>query len=412
MEVLERALADLPESADDGARAGLFSNLSRAYMRSGRPEASIETADRALVLAERHHLDRIIAETFNNKGSSLGYLGRNREAVALLRAAVELAHAQGYVTAEIRAMSNLAASTVDDPRRARDTAASAEELARRVGNRSMATWAGLTRLYGSYVLAQDWDESLAGEERHLADMLAQKVASPLDEIRSLSFRGLMHVTRGDDVDGMIDRLEVLAPQTSDSYGPAAVHILRGLQAMLTGDFEAADRELVLASDEPNVGVIFLGLAVRSALWDRNVVRARERADRLDEQRAASSSEIERIAARAGIAALEGRRDDAVAGYRDALDRYRAIGQDLDLAFTGLDFVLTVGADHPASRSAAEMSRVIFERIRARPYLERLDAALAATLPPSGRSSRSSDTAASVVSDYVNRPAGVRGSDRI
>ncbi|HEX7489390.1 MAG TPA: hypothetical protein VF341_10815, partial [Anaeromyxobacteraceae bacterium] len=101
VEVLEAAIAAFPESGDGETRAVLLSTLSRAYMRSGAAARSVETADRALGIAERRHLERIIAETFNNKGSSLGQLGREREGVALLKAAVDVARAGGFVAAEI-----------------------------------------------------------------------------------------------------------------------------------------------------------------------------------------------------------------------------------------------------------------------------------------------------------------------
>ena len=53
----------------------------------------------------------------------------------------------------------------------------------------------------------------------------------------------------------------------------------------------------------------------------------------------------RIAVGAGIAALEGRVEDAVAGYRDAIARYRSIGADMWAALSSLDFVLMVGPNH-------------------------------------------------------------------
>ncbi len=43
-------------------------------MWSGDAARSIQAADLALDLAEHLGLDLIIAETFNNKGSSLGFL--------------------------------------------------------------------------------------------------------------------------------------------------------------------------------------------------------------------------------------------------------------------------------------------------------------------------------------------------
>jgi tetratricopeptide (TPR) repeat protein len=375
VEVLEDAVDAFPEGGDDETRAVLLSNLSRAYMRSGAPARSIETADRALEIAERRHLERIIAETFNNKGSSLGYLGREREATALLRAAVDLAHAGGFVAAEIRALSNLAASMDADPRRGRETLDVAVSLARRVGIRSLANWAAISRLYTIYETAEGWEEALAEAEQDLADARAHTVLSPLDEIRSLSLQGLLRVARGEPSDEALASLEALAGQTTDAFGPAAVHVMRGDRALLAGEHAEACREYLFAADEPNIGEIFLARSMRAVLWGGDVVTAREIADRLDAHpSAASNISAARIAARAGIAALEGRPDEALAGYRDALSRYRAMGLAFDLACADLDLVVLIGGDDPATREAAVEARAIFDRAGARPYLERLEAA--------------------------------------
>jgi class 3 adenylate cyclase/tetratricopeptide (TPR) repeat protein len=377
VEVLEGAVAAFPESGDDETRAVLLSNLSRAYMRSHQSARSIEIADRALEIAERRHFERIIAETFNNKGSSLGYLGREREATALLPAAVDLAHAGGFVAAEIRALSNLAVSTDANPRRARETLDAAVNLARRVGLRSQANWAAVSRLYAIYLVGEGWEEALSEADQDLGDARAHSAVAALDEIRSLSIQALLRVARGEPSDATLASLETLALQTTDAFGPAAVHVLRGDRALLAGEHVEACRELLAAAVEPNLGEVFLVRAMRAALWGRDIVTAREIADRLDAHPSSLTSiTAARIAARAGIATLEGRLDEAVAGYRDALERYRAAGEDFELACAGLDFVLLVGGDHPATRGAATEARTIFERAGARPYLERLEAATA------------------------------------
>ena len=365
-----------PESGDDEIRAVLLSNLSRAYMRSGAPARSIETADRALEIAERRHLERVIAETFNNKGSSLGYLGREREATALLRAAVDLAHAGGFVAAEIRALSNLAVTMDADPRLGREVLDRAIALARRVGVRSLANWAAISRLYTIYDAAEGWEEALAEAEEDLADARAHTLLSPLDEIRSVSLQGLLRVARGEPSDEALASLEMLADRTTDAFGPAAVHVMRGDRALLAGEHAEACRAFLLAAEEPNIGEIFLARSMRAALWGGDIVTARQIADRLDAHpSAASNISAARIAARAGIAALEGRLDEALAGYREALSRYRAMGLALDLACADLDLVVLVGGDGPATREAAAEARAIFERVGARPFLERLEAAV-------------------------------------
>ena len=375
-EVLRAAAGSLPEDAPREVRATILASLSRALMRTGNAVASIQAADVALDLAEHLGLDLIIAETLNNKGSSLGYLGRQREAIALLTVSVDLAQSGGYVRAEIRARNNLA-STADDARLAFEILDRGLDLSRRVGDRGMANWAASTRLYMTFLVAEGWDEALAEAETELAEVRARSITSPLDEIRSLSVQGLMRVARGDPTAAMLSDLERLAERTSDSFGMAAVQFLRGDRAFVRGDHAEASREMLAASSDANISDLGLGRSLRAALWSDDAPKVRELADRLDaDPGSAGSTVAARISARAGIAALDGRLDDAVAGYRDAIARFRAVNHEFDVACTSLDFVLVVGPENPAARAAAEEARAIFERVGARPYLEHLEAALA------------------------------------
>jgi len=79
---------------------------------------------------------------------------------------------------------------------------------------------------------------------------------------------------------------------------------------------------------------------------------------------------------AGIAMLEGRTPDARRLYADVLTRWQDLGLPTWLALCQLDIIET-GALEPAERRrAADEARGFFERVGARPFIERLDAALA------------------------------------
>jgi class 3 adenylate cyclase/tetratricopeptide (TPR) repeat protein len=376
VEVIDAAIAALPETGGQEVRADLNATLSRALMRSGQFARSIQAADLALDLAEHLGLERILAETFNNKGSSLSFIGRNREGTALLQAAVEIARAGGFVAAEIRALINLAA-LLDDSRRMRDANRVAGELARRVGNRTLANWTRVAAWIGSLFLADGWDEVLAEAADDDGEGAGHGMGGPMDEIRRLSIAGFFLVARGESTDATLARLEALASEASDPNSLSSVLILRSDRALHAGDFGLACDEAVRAVEVDPAATVYLGFAMRPALWGRDLARARQVADQLD---ANPSNELGiaayRIAARAGIAALEGRVDDAITGFRDALSRLRSEHSDFEVARISLDLVLLVGADHPAAPAAADEARAIFERVRARPYLERLDAAMA------------------------------------
>jgi class 3 adenylate cyclase/tetratricopeptide (TPR) repeat protein len=371
-EVLTKALATFPASGSGAVRAALLASLSRAHMRLSQPEKAITAADLALDLAEHLGLERIVAETFNNKGSSLGQLGRNREGIALLRASIDVAHAGGFVAAEIRAMNNLGANT-EDRREARDAHLAAADLALRVGNRSLANWSAEAARYQSYELAEGWDAALepAGDEG------ATATGSQMDEVRRTAISAAFLVARGAPVDAELARLDVLSTQISDPFATAAPHAIRSDLSFQAGNYaHAADEALRAAEDEELAGY-YLADAMRAALWGRDLTRAGQVLERLDKiPLIGIGVEATRVAGRAGVAALEGHTDDAISGFRQAISQMRSLKADFNVARLSLDLVWLIGADHPATREAASEARAIFERVKARPYLERLDAALA------------------------------------
>jgi hypothetical protein len=130
----------------------------------------------------------------------------------------------------------------------------------------------------------------------------------------------------------------------------------------------------------------LPLAARAALW---------RGDPSEAEAALATSaatdfwgpvlEIDRAVARAGVAALNGRGPEALAGYRDALRGYRALGLAFDEAIAVVDMATVLPAperDAPDVAVAINTARATLARLGADPFLTRLDAANArnATAP--------------------------------
>jgi tetratricopeptide (TPR) repeat protein len=193
---MEAALAELPQTAPDEVRARLLVNLSRAMVRSDQPERAVETVDRALPIAERLDLDEVIADAFNNKASGLSYLGRARESAALMEAAIAIAQAGGFVSAELRARSNLAhVLWKREPRRAIEMQRENLELSRRVGNRQMANWIILFTTTGAWLQGDGWDAALAAVTEALAT--ARDLSQ---EVGILASACHLWVARGDATD--------------------------------------------------------------------------------------------------------------------------------------------------------------------------------------------------------------------
>jgi class 3 adenylate cyclase/tetratricopeptide (TPR) repeat protein len=373
-DVLEAALTTLDEDADRVVRAELLSNLSRALIRADEPARAIEVADQALAIAERLDLELVVAETFNNKGSSLDSFGRRREAVALLEASVRVAQAGGFVGAELRALANLGAILRgEDPRRARDAAREGLDLARRVGHRMMANWLMGSVLIGAFATGVDWEGVLADGEEALVS-----VTDPGDEKRILTFVTLLRISRGDPVDAAMKRLETLLGTTSDASDVQMLRILRSMRFLLAGEADRAFEEAMggvdvfSAFEQPS-----LRTAARAALWVGDLERARAVASRYEAVASTDTdTKLSRASLQAGIAALEGRRQEAIATQRDLLRQWLDRGDDFEAALHSLSIVLLVGASGPAARALADETRSILERIGARPYLAKLDEALA------------------------------------
>ena len=397
IEILEAALVDLQDVGADEVKAELLAMLSRALMRTEANERAVEVADLALALAERLKLDRLIAEALNNKASSLASMARPREGIALMEAAVQIAQAGGFVDAELRAHLNLASVLEDeDPSRALAEVRASLRLAERAGNLEAAASAVLSEAEYNYRNGDEWDGALA----QLDDFGARMADTSYSGL-FVGFAVLFRVARGLPIDAALVELDEGASRVSDPRNVAFPPFARADIALLEGDYRAAHEGFLAAADAflPTVSEFCLVPAVRAALWLGDPERARAAADRMDADpspgRAATASGV---AARAGIAALEGHQTDAIEGFLDALRGFPEVGYEFEVARVALDFVLLLGPDIPEARLAGEQARTIFQRVGAKPYLERLDAAMARATP-----SESESTAESVDSATAVRP---------
>jgi hypothetical protein len=80
--------------------------------------------------------------------------------------------------------------------------------------------------------------------------------------------------------------------------------------------------------------------------------------------------------RAAIAALEGRPREALALYSEAFAGWGNLKVAWEQALTGLDMATVLDPTEPAVAAAIKTARDTFTRLRARPYLERLESVLA------------------------------------
>ena len=110
--------------------------------------------------------------------------------------------------------------------------------------------------------------------------------------------------------------------------------------------------------------------------------------------------------RAAIAALEGDRGEALARYRDARHSLQELGLRFELALVGLDMAHDLGPGEAEVDDAIAEARQIFEDLRARPLLERLEAAVgdgAARTSTVAAPAERAPTATGSAGDRVARP---------
>jgi class 3 adenylate cyclase/tetratricopeptide (TPR) repeat protein len=372
VDALQLALEDLPDEGVDEARALVLTTLSRAYMRTGDTRRSIEAADLALALAERLDLEELIADAFNNKGSSLGYLGRHREAVALMEAAVAVAHASGHLAAELRARTNLAGVTWEnDPARAAQINWEVYELGRRLGVRTMANWALGNAASGSWLSATDWDRALAElEEARQATEAGSDVSSLAGSIAN--FR----LARDEPIDDLMAIVES-GLESSDPGTVSSVHFLRGSREMLNGDPRRAIPEFESAAVNEPLASIFIAEAMHAGLWAGDLDAVARLTDQLSRLPRVNTrvGQTDLSVGRIGLAVAAGRRKDAIAATRDAFAAYVGLGYDLLAARTVIGAVRVMGPDEPELRPLIADARRILERVRATAFLRLLDAAV-------------------------------------
>jgi hypothetical protein len=142
-----------------------------------------------------------------------------------------------------------------------------------------------------------------------------------------------------------------------------------------GDLEIAFEEAAAAVEAEPAGINTpgaLAVQMRVALWVGDATRAQSALDRMHAFRGRWIAAT-RLTAEAGIATLEGRRDDTAKAYEAAFAAWRALGSPLDLALCALDRAVLRGEGSAVPPEELE-AREIFTRLGAQPFLERLERA--------------------------------------
>jgi len=384
LERMDAALDLLSSEEPDADVAALAAQVGRFRLFAGDPEAAAERAETALGLAEALNLPEVLSQAVNTKAMILSNRGRNAEAGALIRLALQIALDNDLPSAAIRAYNNAADLDARADRYEQAAAGYRDglALARRVGFRQ-GEWQFLGQVYPLYALGR-WDEALA---------LAADVPDEAFVQTRFPFMCLIgpvvsiHLHRG-DVE-VAARLTALHPEIRDSDDlteRAAFVWAEALMLLASGDaagaLNAAERSWdmrveVGISTEASKEAYAVAVDAALALGDN------ERAGRL----IASVEEMEpgarpqSMAAnamrhRALLAVAAGEEDRAEQLFRRASALFSELAMPFPMAVTMLEhgeWLAGAGAAADAASLLAGAAKA-FGSLGARPWLDRLDRA--------------------------------------
>jgi class 3 adenylate cyclase/tetratricopeptide (TPR) repeat protein len=370
--LLEPAAEEYVDLAPDPVVVALGSKLALGYLNVDEPARALDVMEQVLPVAEHRDLVEILAEALLGKAGALGELGRLREAIGLASAGEALARELGANEPLLRALVVGGYLRNDiDPRGALALFKEGLELARRIGHRPRMLLFANNIGYTSF-LTGDWDAGLAEMEARLAEDLERT-----DRMLLLGNALIIRASRGEDVSAGVDEMDEMAKLESEQMQNQLLDT-KANAALAAGRLaEAAAAWREVAGITASLGPSSYYQAARPALWARDVDAARNDLAALDATGVHGRVvELRRWTIRAGIAALEGRTAEAETIYRDALRGWHDVGLGWDETLTVVDMATLLDPSLPDVRAAADAARETLVRLGARPYLERLDAALA------------------------------------
>ncbi|MDP9468996.1 MAG: AAA family ATPase, partial [Chloroflexota bacterium] len=384
----EAAIAEADSIADSAEYAAVLAELSRAYMLNGRGPDAVATADRALELGARHDLGRTIVEALINKGTALQNMGRIAESEAVLRGVIAVADRKGLIPAALRARNNLAGIYAeDDLRECVATLRDGHALAIRMGSVRL-TLQFLMELAAISIETGDWgawaSEIEANEE--------PTAAHPFFQASFAGIRSMLASARGDEdlADAEVARAKATASTLEGNTMAAAIAIFDANRAVYRGDWDVALANGLIASPDSNFATAGAAIAAHAAIaGDRRddllhvleILRASPFQARLGTAATAG--------AEGGLAAREGRWDDARTSYRHALELYRQAGDPLAAAITGLEWGAMAAERDPEAAAAAAAGEAFFVERGAAKTVERYRSAF---VPMTERTSAQQATA--------------------
>jgi class 3 adenylate cyclase len=368
-----------PEFSDleqTDAGAGLMLLLARTEARDNDPQM-FAWIERMLPIAERLRMIPEITEALVMRGTGLIRTQRPAEAMMLLRGAHEMALASNLESVHRRSRTLLCFyEQFDDPAVGLTLAREGLEYASRTGSAAY----GFLMVGNGAVCALRVGE-WAWARQLIDEWLANEVGSQAFS-EHFADRAVFRALSGEDPQPDIAAAEERLAGAEDSQFQTYFHWAKAWAALANGEFDLATAEAVAAFDITRYfGPLVLPLAVRAALWRGDAETARQRLDELDQafRGAQAATMLDVTTLRAGLAAVNGRRAEAISGYREALNGWKQLGCGFEEALAAIDMATLL---KPTEREMAEAAGLLEDarqalvRMDAKALLARLDSAMA------------------------------------
>jgi len=370
---ISSATDEFADLAEDPAGIALWVQLARAQFLYAQPDEAVVTADKTLALAERLDLVPEIADLLVTKGSALAYIGRPREGLGAIESGRRIAESAGLTFTVVRATLNAGGLMEEgDPRSSLESGQKGLELAMRAGLSGMARRFREGVGIGS-IRTGDWDSGVASLHEGLES------ASEEELVHLRGALGLYAILRGEAGATDLSEIERLLEGETDPQALSHLPLARVTVGLSEGDPDIAEAAAARLSGILPQDVYGWTIVARTALWARDGERAGRALDR--HRRTGSRGpavETIRTTIAAGLAALSGRLDEARAGYRTSLRSWRELGLPFDEALAAIDMATLLDPADTEVRAAADSARATLTRLGARPFLARLETALART----------------------------------
>jgi class 3 adenylate cyclase/tetratricopeptide (TPR) repeat protein len=375
-----------PNEETAAVQARIEVMLGRNEFFLGDFDAALEHTERALLVADRRRLWHVLAMGLDTKAIVLASRGQLVEAQVLSRAGLQIAIEHDLVGDGAQIATSLATQLEDDDQAeaSLEVYQQAAELFQRRGDRRLMVGTRLNR-FGDLLELGRWDEIAASLVEYFeVDVPDLGVDWEMGSL--VAYAVWLHVRQGDleAAHRIVD--EYLVPREGARRDLAALH--ESTRAALKNADGEHEQALEIAESTLLANLGGLAVDVRLALIEAlEAAFALQRYEKvvglIDSVRAAVppgshvSLDLQVARFEARIDAARGDHDGADTKFRAAIDGFLELRRPFWVAVTRLELAESLLAQQhePEANHLLTLARATFDELRARPWLERADAAL-------------------------------------